>query len=205
VRHAAKKPERLDQPVQNRLGALAGQRQRERAVRVRPSHQQHGDWTPAVGEVDVDVPEVGLQALAGCVVQRDKCLAVLAVLAEHVLAHAFITPRVTVLIPQAAEKLGHRMALLPRRLDIAAQDVIDDRLEGIHHRRHRPTPIRLRLRLGEDLPNLASRMTEAARQFANAQLLQTVGLTDARILVHLDHPPPPCSWRPGRGTSVQEV
>ncbi len=205
ARHAAEGRERLDQPEEDRLGALARQGQRERAIGIRPGHQEHGNQAPAVGEVDVDVTEVGLQAPAGLVVQRDEGLAALLVPAQHVQADALVTARVVVLVAQAAEQLGRGMALLPGRLQVALQDVVDDRLEGVQHRRHGPTPIGLGLRLREDLADLAARVPEAAGQLADAQPLQAVGLTDACVLVHLDHPPPPASWRPGRGTSVQEV
>jgi hypothetical protein len=204
ARHTAEELKRLDQPEEDCLGALARQGQRERVVGRRPGHQQHRDQTPAVREVDMDMPEVGLQTLPGRMIQRDEGLAALAVLAEHVVADALVAARVAVLVPQTAKELGHRVTLLARRLEVAAQDVVDDGLKRIDHRRHRPPPIRLGFGLREDLADLVSRMAEASGQFADAQLLQTVGLPDTRILVHLDHPPPPCSWRPRRGTSVQE-
>jgi hypothetical protein len=98
ARHAAEEMERLDQPVQDRLGALTRQGQRKRAVRIRPGHQQYRDQTPAGREVDVDVAEVGLQTLAGRVVQGDECLAAPAVLVEHIVADALVAARVTVLV-----------------------------------------------------------------------------------------------------------
>ena len=47
--------------VQNRFHLFAGQRDRERAVRPRPSNQEHRHLPAAFGEVDVDVAEVGFR------------------------------------------------------------------------------------------------------------------------------------------------
>ena len=60
-------PEELegrDHPFEDRLGALEGQGQDERGVRVGPGRDQERHEPAAVGEVDVDVAEVGLEAMA---------------------------------------------------------------------------------------------------------------------------------------------
>jgi hypothetical protein len=61
-----------DHAVEDGLGALGGQSEDERGVGVSPHGHQEGDEASAVGEVDVDVSEVGLEAVARWVGQRDE-------------------------------------------------------------------------------------------------------------------------------------
>jgi len=74
ARHAAKKGERFDQAMQDGFGALARQGQGEGAVGIAPGDQQHRHELAAAGEVNVDVAEVGFEALAGFVGQRNEGL-----------------------------------------------------------------------------------------------------------------------------------
>jgi hypothetical protein len=99
VRHTPEKRECLDQAVQNRLGPLAGHCHRERTIRVAPGHHQHRHLPPPVGKIDVDVPEVGFQALAGIVVEGDEGLALVALLVADIEADPFIAAGVIVLLP----------------------------------------------------------------------------------------------------------
>ena len=64
--------------MEDRFGALARQGDHEGSVRVGPGGDE-GDLPPTVGEVDVNVTEVGLEALAGEMPQGDEGLTVRAV------------------------------------------------------------------------------------------------------------------------------
>jgi len=208
-RYTSEEGERLDQAVQDGLGAFGRQGNGEGAIGVRPGGDQHGHRPAAVGEIDVDVTEIALQALAWIVVERNKRLRSRASLAQQVLPDALIAAGVSVLVAQAAKDFGHRVSLLARRIFIGADDGVDDRFEGIDDRWHGPALVLLGLGLAEDLPNLASRVMESPAQLTNAELVNAVRLPDACVLVHLDHPPPPVAWFPaGRAswcTSLQEV
>lgn len=94
--HATEEPEGLDQAVQDRLGPLRGQSQHERAIRVGPGRDQHRNLPAAVGEVDVNVPEVGFQALARVVSERDERLPVLATLGADIVPQPLIAALVAV-------------------------------------------------------------------------------------------------------------
>ena len=65
--------------MEDRFGALARQGDHEGSVRVGPGGDEEGDLPPTVGEVDVNVTEVGLQALAWEMPQGDEGLTVRAV------------------------------------------------------------------------------------------------------------------------------
>jgi len=192
-RHAAKEGETLNHAVQDRLGTLGRQGDGKRTVRVSPGEQQDWNLAAAVRELDVDMPEVSLQALAWVVVQRDESLALAALLAGDVQPHAVVAAAVVVLGLQTAKDLGGGVPLLGRSLFIGAQDGVDDRLERIDHRGQRAALIRFGLGLAEDLADLAAGVMKTSRQFADAQLVHAMGAADTCIFVHSDHPPPPCS------------
>lgn len=198
VRHTAEKGERLDQAVQDRLGPLRRQSDGERTVRVTPRHHQHRHLPPAIRKVHVDVPEVGFQSLARFVIQRNERLALAALEAAHITANAIVAAGVTMFVAQATKQLGHRVPLLARRRFVGPENLVDHRLERIDHRRHRSPPVRLGLRLCENLADLPPRVMKPAGQLSDAQLLDRMGPPNARILVHLDHPPPPVVRSPDR-------
>ena len=62
--NAAEELEGGDHAFEDRLGALERQGENEGSVGVGPGGDEEGDLPPAVGEVDVDVTEIGLEALA---------------------------------------------------------------------------------------------------------------------------------------------
>ena len=62
--NGAKELEGGDHAVEDRFGALARQGDHEGSVRVGPGGDEEGDLPPTVGEVDVNVTEVGLESLA---------------------------------------------------------------------------------------------------------------------------------------------
>jgi len=205
TRHAAKEGEPLDHAVQDRLGTLARQGDGKRAVRVSPGQQQDRNLAAAIRELDVNMPEVSLQALARVVVQGDKGLALVTLLSGDVQPHAVVAAAIVVLGLQTAKDLGGGVPLLGRSLFIGMQDRVDDRLKRIDHRGERAALIRFGLGLAENLADLAAGMMKASRQLADAQLVHAMGAADTCIFVHSDHPPPPCNGTPLRCTSLQEV
>jgi hypothetical protein len=76
----------------------------------------------------VNVAEVGLQALAWIVVERDEGLALGPPLGEQVEADAFIAAGIAVLIAQAAEELGGGMPLLAGGVFVGPKDLIKNGL-----------------------------------------------------------------------------
>jgi hypothetical protein len=206
VRHTTEEGEGFDQAVEDGLGALGRQSQGERAIGISPGHEQDRDELTALGKIDVDVAEVGFEALAGIVVEGDKGLGRSRLPGANVEANALGTARVVVLVAETTEDLGGGMALLPWRGLIGAKDVVDEGLEGIENRR-RPLPARIRFRFGlaEDLADLAAGVMELACQFPDAEFFDGMGSADTCVLVHVDHPSPPCSWTPKRCTSLQEA
>jgi hypothetical protein len=206
MRHTSKEGEGFDQPVQNGLGALGRQGQGEGAVGVGPGNEQDRDELAALGEIDVDVAEVSFEALAGIVVQRDEGLSRAWLLVPDIEANPFGTATVAVLVAEATEDLGGGVALLGRRLFIGLEYAVDEELERIDNRGQRLLPgVGLGLGLAEDLADLAAGVMELAGQFADTQLIDGMGSADACVLVHLDHPSPPCSWTPKGCTSLQEM
>jgi len=205
ARHATEEREGLDQAVQDRLGALAGQGEHKRTIGVRPGDHQHRHQAAALGKAHMDVPEVGLQALARIVVERDEGLALAALLVAEVQAHALIAAGVVVLGLQAAKDLGGGVSLLGRGIGVGLHQGVDHRLERVEHRGQIAALIRLGFGLGKDRANLPARVMKAPRQFADAQVFHPMGVSHTCIFVHADHPPPPCSWTPSRCTSIQEV
>jgi hypothetical protein len=205
ARHATKEGEGLDQSVQDRLGAFTRQSQGERTIGVGPGHHQHRHLLAAIGEVDIDVAEVCFETLSRSVVQRNERLAPAVILTEHIVPHPLVAPGKAVLITQTAKQLGHRVPLLAWRLGVTPKNLVNDRFERVDHRRRLPTPVWLRLGMTEDLPNLPPRVMKTAGQFPDAHPVQRMRLANTCIFVHLDHPPPPCSWSPARATSLPEV
>lgn len=163
ARHATEEGERFDQAVQDGFGALAWQREGEGAVGIAPGDQQHRHELPARGEVNVDVAEVGFEALAGSVGERDEGLGRPRLLSADIEADPFGAAAVAVLGAEPAADLGGGVALLARRLLIGAQDGVDQRLERIEDRRRRRRPaVRRGLGLAENLADLAARVLKAA-------------------------------------------
>jgi hypothetical protein len=153
----------------------------------------------------VDVAEVALQALARIVIEGNERRPAGAPLRQEILTHPFITSGIVMFIAEASENLGAGVALLAWGLLVGAQEIIDDRLERIEDGGQGAPLVLLGLGLVEDLANLASGMMEASGELPNAELLDAMRLSNACVLVHFDHPPPPCSWCPRRATSVQKV
>ena len=74
------------------------------------------DQPAAVGEVDVDVTEIGFEPLAGEMPQRDEGLLMSASMFAQIALHLAITAGVAVLVAEAAEHLHGGVPLLGRGL-----------------------------------------------------------------------------------------
>jgi hypothetical protein len=145
----------------------------------------------ALGEIDPDVTEVALQPLAGIVVQRDEGLALPHALGQDVAPHPLVGTVIAVFIAEAAKDFGGGVPLLAWRLLIGGKDGVDERFERIEDRRQGPTLIAFGFGMGEDFADLASGVMKASRQLTDAQVLLVIGLSNACVFFHVDHPPPP--------------
>jgi hypothetical protein len=96
-----------------------------------------------------------------------------------------------VFVAETAKDFGGGVALLAGRLLILFEDSVDDGLEGIDDRRQGAALIRFGFGVGEDFPDLASGVMKASCQLTDAQMFLSMGLSNACILFHGDHPPPP--------------
>ena len=94
-----------------------------------------GTEASAVGEVDVDVAEIGFEAAAGEVSQRDEGFLMSDSVPPQVALHLGVTAGVAVLVAEPPEHLGGGMPLLGRRGLVVDQDLIDDRVERPEDRR----------------------------------------------------------------------
>jgi hypothetical protein len=151
--YGAKELEGRDHAFEDRLGALEGERQHEGGVGVGPGGDEEGDELAAVGEVDVDVAEIGFEALAREMTQGDERLLLAASVPEHVALHLGIPAGVVLFVAEAAKDLRGGVPLLGRGGFVVDQDLVDDRLEGAEFRRGAIPARRNRLGMVEGLPD----------------------------------------------------
>ena len=85
---------------QNAFKLLARQSHAKPKARMAPGGQQHRYLLPAPWKINVDVPKISLQTLAGIVDQRNKCFTLLFSVFLDVSANLVITALVAVLIPE---------------------------------------------------------------------------------------------------------
>jgi hypothetical protein len=78
--------------------------------------------------------EIGLEALAWEMSQRNERLAMATSVLMHVALHLAVASAVTVFILQATAYLHGGVALLDRRVFVVGQDLVDDRLKGSQDR-----------------------------------------------------------------------
>ena len=122
---ATEKLKRRHRAVQDRLSLLAGQRDGEGGVRVRPCHEQDRNLAAAFREVDPDLAEVALGPLAWLVRQREERFALAAPLRGHVPPHLVIAADVLLFVSQSSEEMRRCMTLLARRLFVRSQNRIN--------------------------------------------------------------------------------
>src|SRR5689334_2407723 len=151
-----------DHAGEDRLGALERQRQDERRVGVGPGGDQERDGPAAVGEVDVDVTEVGLEPPAREMGQRDEGLLMSSFMLEYIALDLTVAAAVAVLVLEATEDLHGGVALLGGRLLVVGQDAVDDRLEGTEDGGGSVPGVRAGpgLAMGQDLPDTPARVSE---------------------------------------------
>ena len=127
--HAAEELEGGDHAFEDGLGALERQGQDEGGVGVGPGGDEERDEPAAVGEVDVDVAEIGLEALSREMAQGDEGLAISPAVLEHIALDLGIAAGVVVLVAKATMDLGGGVPLLGRGVLVVGEDLVDDRLD----------------------------------------------------------------------------
>jgi hypothetical protein len=118
-----------DHAFEDRLGTLERECPNEGIIRVGPGGDQEGDLPSSVGEVDVDVAEVGFEALAGEMNQGYEGFLISALMLEQVALHLAVTPAVAVFVAQPTEHLHGGVALLGGRVLVVGQNLVDNGLK----------------------------------------------------------------------------
>ena len=116
------------------LGAFGGQRDGEGAVRVTPGDDQDGHLSATVGEVDVDVSEVGLEPMTGRVVERDERLSAVETVLLEVATDLVVAAGVVVLGDEPTVDLAGGVPLLGRGSLVGGEDVVDDAVGRLRRR-----------------------------------------------------------------------
>ena len=193
-RHGSEERERFDHAVQDRLGPFRGQGDGQRCVRVTPGDDQDRNLPPTIGEVDVDVPEVGLGTRPRPMLQRNERFAAVESLLLKVAADLVVLAGVPLLGDQAAMDLGGGMTLLPRSGLIRDENLVHERAKRSEHQsrpRGRRTG-RHRLRILQCLENCLGRVVQLVGDRPEGQTVATE-LTNTSIVVHREHPCPPAA------------
>ena len=193
-RHALEEREGFDQSVQNRLGAFGRQRQGERRVRVTPGDDQDRNLTPALGEVDVDVAEVGLGTHARPMLQRDEGLAAVESSLPEVAADLIVLAGVPLLGDQTPVNLRGGVPLLARGGLIGGKDLIHKWSKRPEHRSRPRLDKRVGRRFGvpKGFANRVSPNAELLGDLTGTQPV-SVGLSNPGKIVHSAHPRPPAA------------
>jgi len=186
---AAEILEPLNHPFQNGFHTLGRQRDRKRTVRVRPHQNQNRNRTTPLGEIDVDLPEVGLQPLARIMRQRNErfplTLPALPDIAPHGVVAALIP-----LASQTPEDLHHRMTLLRRRLLVRGEDLVDPLQIPGQRAVMLPLPWGIPLRLAvaaQNLTDLPPRMMKPPGDLADTHPI-AMRPTNPSVMIHRKHP-----------------
>ena len=124
--HGAKELESCDHSFKDRLGAFEGKGEHKRSVGVSPGRDQERYEPAAVGEIDVDVAEIGFEALTGEMSQRDNRFLMLASMLLNVALDLSIAATVIVLVAETAKELSGGVPLFGRGGLVVDQDLIDD-------------------------------------------------------------------------------
>jgi hypothetical protein len=126
------------------------------------------------------VAEICFESLAGIARERDKSLDVLTPHLADVAAHGVVTASVTVLVTQSLENTAEGVPLFGRRLLIVGKNLLNEVIEAAEllGRRFAEPSKRLRLRIGQNVADLASRMMQRAGDGANAHTI-AMGLANA--------------------------
>ena len=186
--HRTEELEGRDHPFKDRLGAFEGESQDEGGVGVRPGRDQKRHEPAALGEIDVDVPEIGFETLARQMGQRnERFLTAASVLAEVALDLS-VPAAVGVFVAESPEELGGGVPLLGRCGLVVDQDLVDDRLDRPQERSESVPGRRQGIRLGllEDFPDGVSRMPEFDRDLADGLAIASRP-PNGSVVVHRKH------------------
>ena len=185
---AAKELEGRDHAGEDRLGALKRESQNERIVRIGPGGGQDRNNPLAVGELDVDMTEIGLEALAWEMSQRNERLTMATSVFTHVTLYLAIASAVTMFVLQATKNLHGGVALLDRRAFVVGQDLVDDRLKGPQDRGDSiPGPgLGSWFGIRQDMTDSLSREFELARDPPDGFAIST-GPANGTVVIHRKH------------------
>jgi hypothetical protein len=111
---AREEVERGDHAFEDRLGAFERQRHDEGGVGVGPGGDEEGNEVSAVGEVDVDVTEIGFEASAWEVPQGDEGFLMSDSVPPQVALHLAVAAGIAMLVAEASEHLHGGVPLLGR-------------------------------------------------------------------------------------------
>ena len=111
-----------------------GSRQHEGGVRVGPSRDQERHEPAAIGEIDVDVAEIGFESFTGKMPQRDERFLIPASVLTQIALHLGIAAAVVVFVAEPPEDLGGGVPLLGWGDFVVDEDLVDDRLNRSQER-----------------------------------------------------------------------
>jgi len=185
------------------LRTLRGQRHGERIVRVRPDQDQDRNGSTSFGEIDVNLAEIRLDALARIMRQRNERLAMTFAMLGHIASHGVVAALV-LLVLEPLEDPHRRVTLLGRLVFIGRQDLVDRGQMIAQLAVMLPlTGIRLRLPVAvEHLANLPPRVMKLSGNLANGHPI-AMSAANPCVIVHRKHPilrKPPL---PLQGNSLQ--
>jgi hypothetical protein len=183
-------PEELeggDHALEDGLGAFEGQGQDERGIGVGPGGDEEGDEAATVGEVDVDVAEIGLEALSREMAEGDESLSMTAAMLEHITLDLGIAAGIGVLIAEASMDLGGGVPLLVRCVLVVGENAIDDRFDRAEEG-SLAVPGRRDGRLGmvEDMPDGLASVSKLAGDLPDGHAIAT-SPSNRAIVVHREH------------------
>ena len=186
--YAAEELEGRGHSFEDRLGALEGEGQYEGIIRVGPGGDKKGDLASAVGEVDVDVAEIGFEALAGEMSQRDEGFLMSPLVLEQIALHLAVASGIAVLVAETTERLHGGVALLGGSVIVIDQNLVDDRLERAENL-GRPIPglgCWIGFRMLQDMPDRGVREIVITGDLADGLAIPTRPPNGA-IIVHRKH------------------
>ena len=191
LRDAYRRTEKLEGPdhaFKDRLGAFKGESQNEGGVGVSPGRDQERHEPAALGKIDVDVPEIGFEALAREMGQRNERFLIRASMLAKVTLYLSVPAAVRVIVAESPEDLGGGVPLFGRCGFVVDQDLVDDRLDRPQERSE-PVPGRrqgVRLGLLEYFPDGDSRMPKFAGDLVDGHTI-TPRPPNSSVIVHRKH------------------
>lgn len=189
---AVEEAERLDKSVQDGFGPFGGQGDGEGSVGVTPSHQEHGDLASAIGEVDVNVSEVGFGPYAGSMIERNEGGPLVSASLLDMTSDLIVATAIAMLGDEPAIDLHGGVSLFARGVLVGIEDVIDETAEGPEDGCvARLGRLRDRLGLSESFEDGLGRVMKFLGDLSDGSLIATE-LPDLGMLIHREHPCLPC-------------